>query len=193
MGVVLSAAASLEWLASLLRSDAPRLTNALGKSLAGPSSCLFLPYLSGERTPVADARIRGLMMGLGHETDARALTHAVLDGVAFAFRDSLEALKAAGTVVGRVAAVGGGSRSHLWLKIIATVLDLPVDVPTDGDFGGAFGAARLGLIAATGADFASVCTAPRIAVTVKPEARAREAYAEAYARYVQIYPSIRDI
>ncbi|MGE3872654.1 MAG: xylulokinase [Parvibaculaceae bacterium] len=193
MGVILSAAASLEWLAGLLKTPAPRLTAALGKTLAGPSSALFLPYLSGERTPVADAQVRGLVMGLGHETDARTLTHAVLDGVAFAFRDSLEALKAAGTTIERVMAVGGGSRSELWLKIIATALNLPVDVPTDGDFGGAFGAARLGLIAATGADFAQVCTPPRIAKTVKPEAKAREAYEIAYDRYVEIYPAIREI
>ena len=110
-------------------------------------------------------QIRGLVMGLGHETDAKTLTHAVLDGVAFAFRDSLEALKAAGTNVERVTAVGGGTRSELWLKIIATALGLPVDVPAAGDFGGAFGAARLGLIAATGADFAAVCTPPKIAKT----------------------------
>ena len=193
MGVILSATASLEWLAGLLKTPAPKLTAALGKSLSGPSPALFLPYLSGERTPVADAQIRGLIMGIGHETDARILTHAVLDGVAFAFRDSLEALKAAGTDVSRVMAVGGGTRSQLWLKIIATALDLPVDVPADGDFGGAFGAARLGLIAATGADFKSVCTTPRIARTVKPEAKARAAYETAYGRYVQIYPSIREI
>jgi xylulokinase len=193
MGVILSAAASLEWLAGLLKTPAPKLTTALGKKLDGPSSALFLPYLSGERTPVADAQIRGLVMGLGHETDAKALTHAVLDGIAFAFRDSLEALKAAGTNVERVMAVGGGSRSELWLKIIATALDVPVDVPADGDFGGAFGAARLGLIAATGADFRNVCTPPKIAKSVKPETKAREAYELAYARYVQIYPAIREI
>jgi len=193
MGVILSAAASLEWLAGLLKTPAPKLTAALGKTLSGPSSALFLPYLSGERTPVADAQIRGLVMGLGHETDAKTLTHAVLDGVAFAFRDSLEALRAAGTTVERVTAVGGGSRSELWLKIIATALDLTVDVPADGDFGGAFGAARLGLIAATGADFRKICTPPRIAKSIKPEAKAREAYEHAYERYAQIYPAIREV
>ncbi len=161
MGVILSATASLEWLASILKTPAPKLTHKLGDKISGPSSAMFLPYLSGERTPVADAQARGILMGLGHETDANVLTHAVLDGVAFAFRDCLEALKAAGTSVERVTAVGGGSRSELWLRIIATVLNIPVDVPMDGDFGGAFGAARLGLIAATGASVASVCTGPQ--------------------------------
>ena len=193
MGVILSAAASLEWLASVLEIPAPKLTATLGNSLAGPSPALFLPYLSGERTPVADAQVRGLLMGLGHETGAKDLTHAVLDGVAFAFRDSLEALKVAGTVVERVTAVGGGSRSELWLKIIATVLGLPVDVPADGDFGGAFGAARLGLIAATGASYRQVCTPPRIAKTIQPDAKLRESYDAQYARYVKIYPAIKGI
>jgi xylulokinase len=193
MGVILSATASLEWLAGLLKTPAPKLTAALGKSVPGPSPSLFLPYLSGERTPVADAQIRGLVMGIGHETDAKILTHAVLDGVAFAFRDSLEALKAAGTNIDRVTAVGGGSRSTLWLSILATVLGVPVDVPSAGDFGGAFGAARLGLIAATGADFRSICTAPKTAQTIKPDAKSRKAYDEAYGRYVQIYPAIKEI
>ena len=108
-----------------------------------------------------DAQVRGLIMGLGHESDHKTLTHAALDAVAFAFRDLLEALKDAGTEVKRVTAVGGGSKSELWLKIIATVLGVPVDLPAAGDVGGAFGAARLGLIAATGADFRKVLHAHR--------------------------------
>jgi xylulokinase len=193
MGVILSAAGSLEWLAGVLGQPAPRLTGALGTKLTGPSPALFLPYLSGERTPVGDSQVRGLIMGLGHETDRKALTHAALDAIAFAFRDSLEALKDAGTEVKRVTAVGGGSRSELWLKIIATVLGVPIDVPAAGDVGGAFGAARLGLIAATGADFRKVLTAPKTARTIKPEAKAREAYEAHYRRYTQIYPAIKEI
>lgn len=193
MGVILSAAASLEWLATILGKPAPKLTAALGTTLTGPSPALMLPYLSGERTPVADAQVRGLIMGLGHESDHKTLTHAALDAVAFAFRDSLEALKDAGTEVKRVTAVGGGSKSELWLKIIATVLGVPVDLPAAGDVGGAFGAARLGLIAATGADFRKVLTAPKTARTIKPEPRARDAYEAHYRRYASIYPAIKEI
>ena len=173
-----------------LRRSSPA---ALGTKLTGPSPALMLPYLSGERTPVADAQVRGLIMGLGHESDHKTLTHAALDAVAFAFRDSLEALKDAGTEVKRVTAVGGGSKSELWLKIIATVLGVPVDLPAAGDVGGAFGAARLGLIAATGADFRKVLTAPKTARTIKPEPKARDAYEEHYRRYVKIYPAIKEI
>jgi xylulokinase len=193
MGVILSATASLEWLAGVLKTPAPKLTAALGKKLDGPSELLFLPYLSGERTPVGDAQIRGAILGLGHETDAKMLTHAVLDGVAFAFRDSLEALKDAGTTVKRVMAVGGGTKSELWLKIIATVLGVPVDLPAAGEVGGAFGAARMGLMAATGASYDSVCTPPKIAKTIMPDLKAKAAYEAAYLRYVKIYPAIKGI
>ena len=193
MGVILSAAASLEWLATILGKPAPKLTGALGNTLTGPSPALMLPSLSGERTPVADAQVRGLIMGLGHESDHKTLTHAALDAVAFAFRDSLDALKDAGTEVKRVTAVGGGSKSELWLKIIATVLGVPVDLPAAGDVGGAFGAARLGLIAATGADFRKVLTAPKTARTIKPEPKARDAYEAHYRRYASIYPAIKEI
>ncbi len=193
MGVILSAAASLEWLAGILKTPAPKLAAGLGAKLTGPSPALFLPYLSGERTPVADAQVRGAFTGLGHETGPKNLTHAVLDGVAFAFRDGLEALKAAGSVVERVTAVGGGSGSALWLEIIATVLGVPIDLPAAGDFGGAFGAARLGLMAATGRPFREVCTPPRTVRTIEPNSTVSEAYEAHYRRYTQLYPAIKEI
>jgi len=193
MGVILSATASIEWLSSIVNTPAPKLTAALGKKLEGPSTLLFLPYLSGERTPVGDAQIRGAFLGLAADSVVRDMTHAVLDGVAFALRDSLEALRAAGSDVKRLMAVGGGTNSEIWLKIIATVLNIPIDLPAAGDFGGAFGGARMGLIAATGADFAKVCTKPKIARTIAPETSAVAAYDKAYARYTKIYPSIKDI
>jgi xylulokinase len=87
----------------------------------------------------------------------------------------------------------GRARSELWLRIVAAVLGIPVDIPAAGDFGGAFGAARLGLIAATGADYRHICTPPRIARTVKPDMRIQMPYEMAYARYVQIYPAMKEI
>ncbi|HYM98129.1 MAG TPA: xylulokinase [Aestuariivirgaceae bacterium] len=193
MGVMLSATASLEWLARVLGEPAPRLTRALGQTVKGPAPVLFLPYLSGERTPVNDAGARGVFCGLGHESDRKVLTHAVLDGVAFAFRDCLEALRKAGTQVERATAVGGGSKSKLWLKIIATVLGIPIDVPVAGDFGAAFGAARLGLVAMSGADPGTVLIRPKMAVRVDPDSRSRSAYEAAYQAYVKIYPAMKGI
>jgi xylulokinase len=81
----------------------------------------------------------------------------------------------------------------LWLKIIATVLGVPVDLPAAGDVGGAFGAARLGLMAATGASYKLVCTTPKIAKTIHPESKAKASYDAAYARYTKIYPAIRGL
>ena len=191
MGVILSATDSLNWLAGIAGRDAAELTAELGDTLRAPTGVSFLPYLSGERTPHNDALMRGAFAGLAHQSDRAALTQAVLEGVAFAFRDCLEALRAAGTKLDRATAIGGGSRSRYWLGAIATTLGIPVDIPADGDFGAAFGAARLGLIAATGAEPLAVCTAPATAATIEPDAKLAAAYADAYARYRALYPAIK--
>jgi len=190
MGVILSATDALNWYSGVTGKGAAELTNELGDDLKGPGPVTFLPYLSGERTPHNDARMRGVFTGLGHESERVVLTQAVLEGVSFAFRDNLEALKSAGTSIARVTAIGGGSRSRYWLKSIATALNVPVDIPTDGDFGGAFGAARLGLIAATGADPVQVCTPPATDETIEPDAALASAYEAAYQRYRALYPAI---
>jgi xylulokinase len=193
MGVILSATDALNWHSTVTGKSAGELTGELGDALKAPGGVTFLPYLSGERTPHNDAKIRGAFIGLGHESDRAVLTQAVMEGVTFAIRDSLEALKSAGTKIDRVTAIGGGSRSRYWLSSIATALDMPVDIPADGDFGAAFGAARLGLIAATGADPLSVCTAPQTAETVEPVKALSSAYEAAYGRYRALYPAIRGI
>ena len=116
-----------------------------------------------------------------------------MEGVCFAFRDCLEALKEAGTSLDRATAVGGGSRSPYWLKLMATVLGVPVEVPAEGDFGAAFGAARLGLMAAEGADPASVCSPPAIEAVHEPDRNLEPAYADAYRRYRALYPAIKGV
>jgi len=193
MGVILSATDALNWHSGVTGKSAGELTAELGDALKAPTGVTFLPYLSGERTPHNDAKIRGAFIGLGHESDRVVLTQAVLEGVTFAIRDSLEALKSAGTSISRVTAIGGGSRSRYWLSSIATALDMPVDIPADGDFGAAFGAARLGLIAATGADPLSVCTAPQTAETIEPVKALSSVYETAYGRYRALYPAIRSL
>jgi xylulokinase len=192
MGVVLAAADALDWLARLAGRSAGELTSALGETLRAPANVTFLPYLSGERTPHNDAAARGAFSGLGHESDLSVLTQAVVDGVAFALRDSLEALEAAGTEVRRVTAIGGGARSRYWLQSIATALGVAVDVPAKGEFGAAFGAARLGMIAASGTDPLDVLTPPVIEETIAPVTRLAADYEVAYARYRALYPAIRE-
>jgi xylulokinase len=192
MGVILSAADSLEWLARLTGTTAGELAASVETAPAGESEAIFLPYLSGERTPHNDAAARGSFVGLGHESDRAALARAVMEGVAFAFADCLAALKAAGTEVDRVTAVGGGSRSQAWLQIIADALNVPVDIPAEGDFGGAFGAARLALVAAEGADPVAVCHPPEIRSSLAPDPSRAEAYARRFQRYRALYPAIRE-
>ncbi|MGV1755425.1 xylulokinase [Rhizobium sp. A22-96] len=193
MGVILSATDALNWHSGVTGKSAADLTGELGETLKAPSSVTFLPYLSGERTPHNDATIRGAFIGLGHESGRAVLTQAVLEGVSFAIRDNLEALRSAGTDIARVTAIGGGSRSRYWLASIATALGVPVDLPADGDFGAAFGAARLGLIAATGADPVAVCTPPQTAGTIEPVAALTDAYTDAYKRYRALYPAIKPL
>jgi xylulokinase len=193
MGVILSATDALNWLAGITGKGAPDLAAELGADLRAPSPVTFLPYLSGERTPHNDAMIRGSFTGLEHGSDRATLTQAVMEGVAFAFRDNLEALKQAGTTLERVMAVGGGARSAYWLKAIATALDVPVDVQAEGERGAAFGAARLGLIAATGSDPLAVCTPPPIAATIEPDQAHRAAFEEAYQRFRHLYPALRGV
>lgn len=191
MGVILAATDALNWFARLAGADAAELTAGLGE-LQAPGKTRFLPYLGGERTPLNDAAIRGAFIGLEHATDRRAATRAVLEGVAFALRDCRDALAATGTRIDRLIAVGGGSRSDYWLAAIATALDTAVSVPVAGDYGGAFGAARLAIMAATGAG-AEIATPPRIARVIEPNSTLSAAFDEGHARYRAARDAIRGL
>lgn len=192
MGVALSSAGSLDWLSHIVGASAGDLVGELGDTPSGPSSIIFLPYLSGERTPHNDVAIRGAFTGLDQGHTRRDLVQAVVEGVAFAFKDCFDVLTMPLSEPKRLIAVGGGSRSRYWLKVIATVLDLPIAVPADGDFGAAFGAARLGLVAAENADPFAVCTPPAIREVVEPVPALADAYAAAHATYCDLYPAIKE-
>ncbi|MBM7066851.1 xylulokinase [Actibacterium sp. 188UL27-1] len=192
MGVILSATDMLNWYAGLVGAKATDLTAELGDRARAPGRAMVLPYLGGERTPHNDARVRAAMIGLDHATDRLAGTRAVLEGVCFALKDSLDALTATGTEVPRLLAVGGGSMSDYWLGALATTLDLPIDRPVGGDFGAAFGAARLGQMAATGAG-AEIATAPEIARSFDPDPNLGAAFADAHARYDSAYTALKDL
>ena len=192
MGVILSATDSLNWLSTVTGKKQAELSAAAEASFKGPGEEIFLPYLSGERTPHNNAGARGSFVGLSHLSDQARLAQAVMEGVTFAFRDCQRVLKDAGTSFGRLLAVGGGSKSPLWLKLIATNLDTEIALPEDGDFGGALGAARLGLCAAEGADPAQVMSMPGIKEIIKPDASLRDAYTAQYARYRALYPAIEE-
>ena len=191
MGVVLSATDSLNWYAGMVGQDAASLTKAL-TTLQAPGKPLFLPYLGGERTPLNSSTIRGAFLGLEHATDRAAGTRAVLEGVTYAIRDCRDALAATGTKLNHLLAVGGGSKSDYWLSAIATALNCTVSVPVAGDFGGAFGAARLGMMAATGAG-AEIATLPAISRQIDPDQLLLAAFDAGHARFCAAQSAIKDL
>ena len=164
MGVILSATDSLNWLATLPSTTPAELTASLGETIAAPGCVTFLPYLGGERTPHNDAAVRGLFAGLATSRSRRVGAGRRRGCRVRALRQPRRAARRRH----RVRAPLGRRRrnaSRYWLEVLATVLNVPVDVPVAGDFGAAFGAARLGMIAATGAEPTRVCTAPKVAET----------------------------
>ena len=191
MGVILACTDALNWFAHLTGRDAAGLTGDLG-ALQAPGKTLFLPYLGGERTPLNSASVRGAFIGLEHATDRQAATRAILEGITFAFRDCRDALAATGTRLESLLAVGGGSKSDYWLRAIATALDCPVQVPVAGDFGGAYGAARLALMAATGAG-AEVATLPTIARVFDPDPALKDAFDAGHARHLSAQSAIKGL
>jgi xylulokinase len=192
MGVILSASDSLEWLSRIAGKPAAELAAAVGP-IAGPSPVTFLPYLSGERTPHNDAGARGAFVGLAQATGLADLAQAVMEGVAFAFADCQRVLADAGTDFASALAVGGGARSETWLRIVASVLDRPLEIAADSDVGAALGAARLAICAAEGAAPAEVCAAPEILRGIEPDPALVPRYRERYARFRALYPALKEI
>jgi len=192
MGVILSAADSLEWLARVTGKSARDLAESVGRpDRASPVA--FLPYLSGERTPHNDPSARGAFAGLAQAHGTADLAQAVMEGVAFAFADCQAALAAAGTDFESALAVGGGSRSDAWLRIIASALGRPLRLAADSDIGAALGAARLALCAAEGADPHEVCAAPETLRVIEPDPGLAASYREAIVRHRALYPALRGV
>jgi xylulokinase len=190
MGVMLSAAGSLAWLARVVGAEYGALDEEALRWPPGTEGLLFAPYLAGERTPHADPDARGAFTGLSVRHDRGALARAVLEGVAFGLRDSLELLRALGVQaeVGRVS--GGGARSELWLKIVASVLQLPLE-RTESEEGSAYGAALLAGVRA--GMFADAAEAVSSCVRVVDEIRPEWDYEDAYARFRHLYPTLKEL
>jgi xylulokinase len=196
MGVMLSAAGSLRWLRDAVApgADFAELTAEAERWAPGVEGLTFLPYLAGERTPHADPDARGAFVGLSVRHDRGALVRAVLEGVAYGLRDSLELLRALGVqpVSGR--ALGGGARSELWLRVIASVLGIPLERIVVEE-GAAYGAALLGGVA--GGVFQDVHEAVAACVkvrdTIEPVPAWQKAYEAGYARFQELYPALRPL
>ena len=191
MGVMLSAAGSLAWIRDLLDAPYDVLLAEAESWSAGVEGAFFAPYLSGERTPHVDPDVRAAFTGLSLRHDRGALVRAVLEGVAYGLRDSLELLRSMDVVadVGRIS--GGGARSALWTRVVASVLGLPLE-RTAVEEGAAYGAALLGGVAAgTFADVHEAVEAcVRVRERVEPVAEWADAYADGYMRFRELYPQL---
>lgn len=192
MGVMLSAADSLAWGARVLGAPEKDLLAPLGEAVSAPSPVQFLPYLSGERTPLNDPLATGGFLGLTNNVTRNDLVQAILEGVAFASRANLAALSEAGTNLKAVDLVGGGSRSNVWAQILADTLQIPVTRVEQGEVGAALGAARLGQIAATGVKPHEICHKPKPIKTFTPRGDVVALYSDAYTRWNRLYPALKE-
>ena len=194
MGVMLSAAGSLRWLRDVLDVGYDELLADAAEAPPGADGVLFAPYLAGERTPHADPDARGAFTGLALHHERGILVRAVLEGVAFGLRDSLELLAELGVEPTAGRASGGGARSELWLLVVASVLGLPLE-RTAVEEGAAFGAALLGGVAAGvfGSAEEAVAACVRVRDVVEPDLAWASAYEEAYVRYRELYPALKAV
>jgi len=196
MGVMLSAAGSLQWFHKALAGSASYsdLDGEAANWDPGGEGLIFLPYLAGERTPHSDPDARGAFIGLSLRHDRGAMVRAVMEGVAYGLRDSLELLRALGVQAETGRASGGGARSRLWLRIVASTLNVPIEL-TSVEEGAAYGAALLGAVA--GGEFADVHEAVeacvRVREVIEPDAHWIESYAEGYERFRELYPALRAV
>jgi xylulokinase len=193
MAAMLNGASPLAWFADIAGEDPGTLIGELeGEPVPGRGP-LFLPYLAGERTPLDDPHATGAFFGLTGGHDRAALTRSVMEGCTLSFADCLDCLKRAGSEIDRLAAIGGGARSDLWLQMLADALNVRVERYAGAETGPAFGAARLARMAATGENAAEVCTKPDVEIAFEPDAARHTAWQERLGTFRALYRAVKDL
>ncbi len=196
MGCILSAASCNKWFCDevLNTADYKSMEESVSKDRLGKNEVFFLPYLMGERSPINDVNATGVFIGLRPNTSRVDMYQAVLEGVAFAIKDNLEIIKQFGVDVRSSCLCGGGAKSKLWRKILASVLDIELNVPVT-EQGPGYGSAILAMVGA--GRFESVKQAAdrffKIKETVISDKELAELYAEKYKKYRKIYPEIKSL
>jgi xylulokinase len=192
MTVMLSAASCVDWAAQASGcADAGALLAKVEARGRLDGTEVFLPYLSGERTPHNDPHARGVLFGINHDTDAGAIGQAVLEGVAFGFADGLDALIEAGATVGQISVIGGGARSPWWGRVIAAALGRPLAYRDGSEVGPAYGAARLARLGVTGEAVEDVCAPPPVRAVIEPDDRDIERLAGKRVQFAHLYQDLR--
>ena len=194
MAVTLSAASCLQWYAdNVAQAPVASLLAELEQASVDISQApLFLPYLSGERTPHNNPNAKGVWFGLSHATDRRLLTYSVLEGVSFALAQGAEALHSSGLQPTDINLIGGGARSSYWRQLLADVLQLPLSFREGGEVGPALGAARLAQLAMeTSATLESVCPQPPLVSRHLPDTQRHAALAMRYSKFTALYQALQ--
>ena len=192
MSVMLSAASAVNWAVRAF-GFADEAALLVAAATLGPDARaqapLFLPYLSGERSPHNDAQAQGALVGLTHAHGPADVAWAVVEGVSFGLRDGLDTLA---RPVGDLALVGGGARSLWWAQLLADILEVPLTLGEGGEAGGALGAARLGWLADGGAT-EIVCRQPPVKQRFVPDAEQAGAHRARHARFRALYPALKPL
>jgi len=191
MAAMLNGASCLGWASALFGVGVEEGLAEVARETRGPSPVLFLPYLSGERTPHDDPYATGVFFGMTPGTTRADMLRAVLEGVAFSFADARASLAAAGLAPSAAGLTGGGAKSRLWAEILASVLGIPLTRYAGGEAGPAFGAARLARLAVTGEDARALCRPPPVRDVIAPDPALAEAYAPRVVRFRALYAALR--
>jgi xylulokinase len=194
MSVMLNCASCIDWVVALTQSTSVESAlDALEASGRGDTPELFLPYLTGERTPHNDPMAKGVFFGLTASTDTLALVQATLQGVALALADGMDVLTDAGTRFDAITVIGGGSRSAYWGRMLASALNKPLIYRTGADLGPSYGAARLARLSAGDGDVDSVCTAPPITGVIEPDRALSDILAAKRTTFKTLYQNLKPL
>ena len=196
MGCMLSAASCNKWLCEdiLRTSDYAAEQAGITADKLGNNRVFFLPYLMGERSPINDVDARGCFIGMSMDTGRGDLVQAVLEGVAFALRDSFEVARSLGISLERSFLCGGGAKSPLWRTILASVLNVPLDIPQTEE-GPGYGAAMLAMVGSGAYGSVGDCAKAlcHVRETVAPDPAIAARYEAQYRKFRQIYPTVKDL
>ena len=192
MAAMLNGAGALAFAGRLLGSPPEALEREAAADYPGPGTLLFLPYLSGERTPLDDPYARGVLFGLSETTSRADVARGVMEGVALTLADARDCLAAAGASIERVGLIGGGAKSRLWTRMIAAATGFAVVRMKGGETGPAYGAARLARMAATGEPPEEVCLPPEIADVTEPEPKLAAVFAAQRERFAALYSAAKE-
>ena len=194
MSVVLSAASAVDFVSKITGYERPSaLYEAVAAAKTPSQGPIFLPYLSGERTPHNDPNAKGAFFGMTHDDSPLTLAQAALEGVAFALADGIDVLKKSAAPINTLSVIGGGAQSAWWGQVISSALDMPLTYRQAGNIGPAFGAARLARLSLNKDRYKDICTPPSISHIIEPDPHMTSLYADRKETFRQLYHATKHL